>query len=344
MFKAVITGITRVAKENLFSGINNLVVYTVFDNSYSKYFGFTEEEVFSTIESLKVQINMNIIKEWYNGYNYGGETIYNPWSVTEYFSKGIPDTYWANTSDNELIKRYISKMDESGKIDLEQLIKNQAIEIEVDTKMVYSDLDKDAPNDRIWTLFLLCGYLKISSIESDDLGIEKFKLSIPNKEISIIFNKIIRSWFEGSKISREFINSLEYASINRMEVFLNKISRETFSYFDTGKNQAESFYHAFFLGLLINIRDKYIIESNKESGYGRYDICLKPIDISKYGYIIEFKAFDADFHMNIDDAVEEALNQINEKKYDSNLIQYGVKNIIKLAIVFKGKLVKIAKG
>lgn len=352
LYKGVVTGITRIAKENLFSGVNNLSVYSVLDHRYSQYFGLTEGEVKVALKALGLEDRFETVRDWYDGYVFGqGTELYNPWSVVNFLSRKIAEPYWANTSDNALIKKYARDMPAEGKQQLESLIRGEEIEARVEKHMVYSDLDQNGTVDRMWTLFLISGYLKCTG-EGGGGGPSgssqsKLKLKIPNKEVMSIYEQTVLEWFESSVVSqvfREFIKAFEVGDTKRMEVFLGRIALETFSSFDTGRNQAESFYHAFVLGLLMQVRDRYWIDSNKQSGYGRYDIMVAPKSSGGLGYVIEFKAFDQDFNADLDAAAAEALQQIEDRRYETELRRRGVSRIKKLAIVFKGQQVKIVEA
>jgi hypothetical protein len=345
LYKGVVTGITRIAKENLFSGINNLSVYSILDEQYSQYFGLTEDEILWALKTFGLEERHQTVREWYNGYIFGHSTeLYNPWSVANFLARKVAEPYWANTSDNALIKKYAREMPADGKQQLERLIRGEEIEAQIEKYMVYSDLDQDGSVDRMWNLFLISGYLKCTGQIKDSL----FRLKIPNQEVLIIFEKLVREWFEISAVQSvflEFIRALISGEVSLLEGHLGLIVEQTFSNFETGFNQAESFYHAFFLGMLMNLRDRYVIHSNKESGYGRYDVCLEPMDKTALGYIIEFKAFHKRLgHKSFKQVGNEALQQIEDRKYDTELVVRGIQRIKKLAIVFKGKQVKIFEG
>jgi PD-(D/E)XK nuclease superfamily/Predicted AAA-ATPase len=281
------------------------------------------------------------VKEWYNGYTFGNnQSMYNPWSVLKFLKEGKTDAFWANTSDNGLVKKYVREMDDYGKMLIEDLIRDKEIEAVIDNQMVYSDLDLKGSVDRILSLFLISGYLKVVYKSENN----KYGLSIPNKEVKQIFEKTVREWFEESSSKRdyfEFIKSIESCDFKMMQYLLSKITKETFSHFGVSSKHSESFYHAFFLGLLISLRDRYIIGSNRESGYGRYDVMLEPKVKAKTGFIIEFKAFNEAFHENVEQVAKEALEQIEAKQYEVELKKRGIEKIVKMGIVFKGKEVRI---
>lgn len=347
LYKGVVTGITRIAKENLFSGINNLSVYSILDQGYSEYFGLTEAEVRVGLEALNLQDKLDTVRDWYNGYIFGQSTeLYNPWSVINFLARKVAEPYWSNTSDNALIKKYARMMAADGKLQLEQLIRGEEIEALIEKQMVYSDLDDKGVADRMWNLFLISGYLQCTGENEKKKGL--FKLKVPNKEIMSIFEQTVTEWFEASvvrPIFLEFIKALLTGNVRLMESHLGFIAEQTFSHFDTAFDQAESFYHAFVLGMLMHLRDRFYIDSNKQSGYGRYDICLEPMDKKEKGIIIEFKSFNPRLgHKDWDDVAQEALKQIEDRKYQTELIKRGVHSIIKLAIVFRGQQVKVFEG
>jgi hypothetical protein len=234
-------------------------------------------------------------------------------------------------------------MPAAGKQQFEELIRGGEIEALIEKHMVYSDLDQDGSVDRMWTLFLISGYLKCTG----EAPKNRLKLKVPNKEIMSIFEQTVSEWFEVSQVTlsyQEYLRALQIGDVKGMEIFLSQIALDTFSSFDTGRHQAESFYHAFVLGMLMSLRSDYIIDSNRQSGYGRYDLMIEPKDKTQIGYVIEFKAFDRDFHQDLATAIKEALQQIEDRKYETELIKRGVRRIKKLAIVFKGQQVKIVEG
>jgi hypothetical protein len=285
------------------------------------------------------------VRDWYNGYVFGhGTELYNPWSVVNFLSAKVAEPYWANTSDNALIKKYARDMPAEGKQQLESLIRGEEIEARVDKYMVYSDLDQNGGVDRMWTLFLISGYLKYTGEGEEG----RLKLKVPNKEVMSIYEETVLEWFARAGVSslfQEFIRALEAGDTMLMESHLSLITEETFSHFDTKRGQAESFYHAFFLGMLMALRGRYSIDSNKQSGYGRYDIMMAPQDKSLLGYIIEFKSFNARLnHRDLDEVAASALQQIEDRKYETELKRRGITRIKKLAIVFKGQQVKIVEA
>nr|WP_090042895.1 AAA family ATPase [Clostridium frigidicarnis] len=343
--KALITGILRVAKESIFSGLNNLAVYSILSEGYSDKFGFTEEETLELLKYYNLDKQLDEFKTWYNGYIFGTTTIYNPWSVLSYISR--PDRYfmpyWVNTSENSIIKTLLAQGDEDIKLGLETLYNGGFVETTVNEDVVMSDISNGKEN--IWSFLLLSGYLKATDKYMDeDINLFKYKLTIPNTEIKILYRDIIKKWFMEGFISNDFTNMLKALVIGEVELFEEYFSEyilKSFSYFDISGQNPERVYHAFILGMLVSLSSTHEIVSNRESGLGRYDVSLIPKDISKPGIIMEFKSIRINSKMTLEKGMDNALNQINKKLYDTELTNRGVLNIIKLALVFKGKEVLI---
>lgn len=343
--KALITGILRVAKESIFSGLNNLAVYSILSEGYSDKFGFTEKETLALLKYYNLDKKLDEFKTWYNGYIFGTTTIYNPWSVLSYISR--PDRYfmpyWVNTSENSIIKTLLAQGDEDIKLGLETLYNGGFIETTVNEDIVMSEISEGKEN--IWSFLLLSGYLKATDKYMDeDINLFKYKLTIPNTEIKILYRDIIKKWFMEGFISNDFTNMLKALVIGEVELFEEYFSEyilKSFSYFDISGQNPERVYHAFILGMLVSLSSTHEIVSNRESGLGRYDVSLIPKDISKPGIIMEFKSIRINSKMTLEKGMDNALNQINKKLYDTELINRGVSNIIKLALVFKGKEVLI---
>ncbi len=346
LYKGVITGILRVSKESIFTGLNNVTVHTVFDEEFSDKFGFTEIETKQILKDFNVSTNYEEIKKWYNGYKIGSnDGIYNPWSILNYalgYKNGFK-TFWANTSSNELLKEQLEDRKENEiREQLLQLINNETIEKEIDENFVFPDLEKN--KELVWSLLTFSGYL--TSINK--VGRRSYELKIPNYEIKTVFQDIILHWLNTDlKIKQKLLidttNWLINNEIVRFEIGFKKIIGDTFSYFDT-QGEPENVYQSYVLGLLAIIGDDYIIKSNRESGEGRYDILLIPHDKNKYGIIIEIKQIvreekddNASFNKKIDTKIKEAKNQIDKNKYYMELIDNKISKIIKLPIVFAGK-------
>ena len=338
--KTVITGVSRVAKESIFSGANNFKVYTVLDNEFADDFGITEKEMDKMIEDFEVQDDKEEIKRWYDGYKIGEvEGIYNPWSILNYLTDRKLMPYWVNTSSNDLIK-LILKNSETVKEKIERLLKDDAIEVKIDLETVIVGIENN--EDNIWGLMLGTGYLKVEETVNIAEGIYKVKL--PNYEIKHLFEDIIDKWFRNKVIGNDLksiLKDLVTLNIKEYEKKFKILVREMFSYMDVGENTAENFYHAFVLGMLVGLKDSYYVNSNRESGIGRYDIMLEPKDKNGNSFIMEFKVMEDMEEKTIEETIENAKKQIEEKGYEQNLKERGFKNIIKMVYAFKGKEVKM---
>ncbi len=352
--RAIMTGITRVSKESIFSDLNNLKVITVTSDEYSKCFGFTEDEVFAALDEQGLSSEKEKVKLWYDGFTFGeSRDIYNPWSIINFLDEKKYKTYWADSSSNGLINSLVKTGSSYIKIMMETLLKGKTIDVPIDEQIVFSELDYS--EDAVWSLMLASGYLKV--ISSDELTGDRrkavvYKLALTNFEIQLMFENMILRWFSPAKReTNEFIRALISDDIESMNDYMNDVALRTFSSFDSGKHTSEkktpeNFYHGFVLGLMVDQIENYIINSNRESGYGRYDIMLEPIDKSseKYpGIVIEFKVINPRKENSLEETVAAALSQIEEKNYDAELIKRGVKeeNIHHYGFAFKGKEVLI---
>ena len=344
--KALVTGILRVAKESIFSGLNNMQVHTMFSYKFNNKFGFTEDEVKDLLKYYNLVEKSDEVKSWYNGYIFGGKVIYNPWSVLNYISNSESGfmPYWINSSSNDLIKILLSKGNIDTKENLEELIKGNSIKKIVDDHVVMKEVEEDEEN--LWGFLTLSGYLKPMDVKLID-GSLNCELKIPNNEVLIFYKNLIKKWFKESLTSQKYNVMLKALITRDVEVFggfFKNFVLNNLSYFDVAGNEPEKVYHAFVLGMIVSLEDEYEVKSNKESGYGRYDVMLIPKDKSKLGIIIEFKKIDDFMSKSIEKGVEEALNQIEENKYESELREKNINNILKLAIVFKGKKVEIVEA
>ena len=352
--RAIMTGITRVSKESIFSDLNNLEVITTLSPKYETAFGFTEEEVFNALDEQGLSDKKDVVKMWYDGFKFGEKNdIYNPWSIINYLDKKKIATYWADSSSNGLINSLVQKGSPYIKTMMETLINGKAINVRIDEQIVFSELDYS--EDAVWSLMLASGYLKVISSEELNLIREsgnEYELALTNREILFMFRKMILRWFTPAKHeTNEFIKALINGDVESMNEYMNDVALQTFSSFDSGKKESakkapENFYHGFVLGLMVDQIENYLIISNRESGYGRYDIMLEPIDKSNEklpGIVIEFKVINPKKETTLEDTVEAALEQIEEKKYDAELIKRGVKkeNIHHYGFAFKGKEVLI---
>ena len=348
------TGITRVSKESIFSDLNNLEVVTTLTPKYETAFGFTEEEVFKALDEQGLSGKKNDVKIWYDGFRFGSKNdIYNPWSIINYLDKKKIAMYWAESSSNGLINSLVQKGSSNIKMMVEKLINGSTINVVIDEQIVFSELDYS--EDAIWSLMLASGYLKVISSEELNLIREsdnEYELALTNREILFMFKKMILRWFSPAKSeTNEFIKALITGDIESMNEYMNDVALRTFSSFDSGKHTSEkkapeNFYHGFVLGLMVDQTENYIITSNRESGFGRYDIMLEPKDkqTQKYpGIVIEFKVINPRKENSLEETVEAALKQIEEKNYDAELINRGVKeeNIHHYGFAFKSKEVLI---
>lgn len=339
--KTVITGVSRVAKESIFSGANNFDVYTVLqDNEFDNDFGITAEEMEKVLNDFGVQENKLEIKKWYDGYTIGNaKEIYNPWSILNYLKRKQLMPYWVNTSSNDLIK-LILKNSTTVKEKIERLLKDEAIEVTLDQETIIVGIEKN--EDNIWGLLLGTGYLKV--VETVDIIEGRYKVKIPNFEIKALFQNIIRDWFRDKVIGNDLNTILKDLITLNLKEFQKKFEilvRQMFSYMDVGENTAENFYHAFVLGMLVGLKDSYYVNSNRESGTGRYDIMLEPKDKNANSFIMEFKVLEDKEEKTIEETIENAKKQIEERKYETNLKERGFTNITKMVFAFRGKEVKI---
>ena len=338
--KTVLTGVSRVAKESIFSGANNFDVFTVLDNEFADDFGITEEEMDKVIEDFKVEDEKEEIKKWYDGYKIGDqEGIYNPWSILNYLTRRELRAYWVNTSSNDLIK-LILKKSSTVKDKIERLLRGEAIEVKIDLETVIVGIENN--EDNIWGLMLGTGYLKV--VEVVDLPSKIYKVAFPNYEIKYLFEEIIDNWFRNKVIGNDLqsiLKDLITLNLKEYEKKFEKLVVEMFSYMDVGENTAENFYHAFVLGMLVGLKDTYYVNSNRESGMGRYDIMLEPKDKNGNSFIMEFKVLEDKEEKTIEETIENAKKQIEEKGYESNLRERGFKNITKMVYAFKGKEVRM---
>ena len=351
--RAIMTGITRVSKESIFSDLNNLVVVTTTSNQYETAFGFTEEEVFNALDEQGLSEKKQEVKSWYDGFTFGdSRDIYNPWSIINYLKYKKFTTYWADSSSNGLINNLIQKGSPYIKTMLESLIRGEKINVIIDEQIVFSELDYS--EDAVWSLMLASGYLKVISSEELNLIREsenEYELAITNREILFMFRKMILRWFTPAKReTNEFIKALINGDVESMNAYMNKVTLKTISYFDSGNSpsdeEPERFFHGLVLGLMVDQTENYIITSNRESGYGRYDIMLEPIDKSNENLpciVIEFKVINPKKEKTLEETVEAALKQIEDKGYDAELVKRGVKkeNIHHYGFAFKGKNVLI---
>lgn len=366
--RAIMTGITRVRypkrvkfaeqtsngsvlTEPIFSDLNNLRIVTTTSNLYADCFGFTEEEVFAALDEYGMGDKKEEVKQWYDGFTFGEHRdIYNPWSITNYLDERKLYPYWASTSSNGLVSRLIRTASADVKEKMEDLLKGKTITVNFDEQIVYNQLDDN--EEAIWSLLLTSGYLKVQNIDYRGITLEPwYTLDITNIETLSMFMTMFRGWFKNKDANyNNFVKALLKGSLKEMNIYMNDVALATFSSFDTGKkpsekSQPERFYHGFVLGLLVELRDRYQIRSNRESGYGRYDVMLTPVTEVDDAIVIEFKVHEPDEEESLQDTVRAALNQITEKNYDAELLAQGIPadRIRHYGFAFEGKKVLIGQ-
>ena len=349
--RAIMTGITRVSKESIFSDLNNLRVVTTTSDLYADCFGFTEEEVFAALDEYEMSDKKDEVKQWYDGFTFGEyRDIYNPWSITNYLKEKKLRAYWAATSSNGLVSRLIRTASVDVKEKMEDLLKGQVIVVNFDEQIVYNQLDQD--ENAIWSLLLASGYLKADQVEYRGmLNKPWYHLTITNLETESMFENMFAGWFKNQDANyNDFVKAMLKGSLKEMNIYMNDVALTTFSSFDTGrrpsrKTQPERFYHGFVLGLLADLRERYQIRSNRESGYGRYDVMLMPLNQQDKAIVIEFKVHEPDEESSLQDTVQSALYQIKEKNYDAELLAQGISadRICHYGFAFEGKKVLIGE-
>lgn len=352
--RAIMTGITRVSKESIFSDLNNLNVITTTNDEYNTSFGFTESEVFAALDEAGLPEKKDDVKLWYDGFTFGKhKDIYNPWSITNYLDKKEFKTYWADTSSNSLVGKLIQRGSPKIKKAMEKLLNGEYITVGIDEQIVFDQLDND--EDAIWSLLLASGYLKVDSMEiCVSTGEQKYELSLTNLEVRVMFQKLIKGWFmTGDDSSNEFISALIDGDLEAMNYYINEVTLNVFSSFDVaGKDESrirpENFYHGFVLGLMAGQRNNYIIKSNRESGFGRYDVMMIPKQNTNESgkklpaIVLEFKVKKSS-EKTLEEAVQAAHKQIEEKRYDEEILTLGIEKerIRHYGFAFEGKKVLI---
>ena len=348
--RAIMTGITRVSKESIFSDLNNLQVITTTSDLYADCFGFTETEVFQALDEFGMEDKKDEIKKWYDGFSFGEHRdIYNPWSITNYLDKRKIYPYWASTSSNGLVSRLIRTASADVKEKMEDLLNGQEIVVNFDEQIVYNQLDHNV--NAIWSLLLASGYLKVKQVDYRGITREPwYTLDITNVETLSMFKSMFQDWFQNQDTNYGyFIKALIDGDLEAMNYYMNKVALATFSYFDVGSEngsdpEPERFYHGFVLGLIAERSGFYMIRSNRESGFGRYDIMMIPQECERYpAIIIEFKVCSRMKKETLEEAVQSALDQITEKNYDAELLAQGIPadRIRHYGFAFEGKKVLI---
>lgn len=348
--RGLITGITRIARESIFSGMNNLEVITTTADEYAASFGFTEEEVFAALDRAGLGSEKQSVKEWYDGFTFGTHTdIYNPWSIASFIRKnGKYDTYWSNTSGNGLVNSLIREGNSDIKQTMEELLQGKSFMAEIDEQIVFDQINDNT--NAVWSLLLATGYLKVVKrdvMEEDDW----YTLKLTNYEVKRMFRKMVKGWFGGiAKMPyNNFIKAFLMNDVEAMNEYMNKIALSSFSSFDIAKGVSdddapERFYHGFVLGLMVELAGRFQIISNRESGFGRYDVVLVPADkVKDFAYIIEFKVRKPKKEKDLAETVANALLQIRKKQYDTQLIADGFspERIMKYGFAFEGKKILI---
>ena len=345
--KSLITGITRVSKESIFSDFNHVSIVSTLSKQYETAIGFTEEEVFAAMDEYGLT-EKEKVKFWYDGFTFGNHSaMYNPWSIINYLKYQEFKPYWANTSSNGLVSLVLRQASPELKMEMERLLDGKSIKTSIDEQLIFDNLTGEGEDVSTYSLLLASGYMTGTLLVNDEDEGEIYNIRITNHETRRMFKSLIKKWFSGRHNQyNRFVTALLAGGLEEMNYYMANVSSNVFSFFDTGINAAENFYHAFTLGLMVELRDRYIITSNRESGFGRYDIMLEPRNKnSDDAIIIEFKVFKEMHEDTLKDTAAAALKQIEEKQYAAVLMEKGIsaEKIRKYGFAFKGKEVLIAE-
>jgi hypothetical protein len=337
--KAVLTGITRISQESLFSGLNNLEVYSLLREEYGQYFGFTEDEVSKLIAETQQEVSLSAIKKWYNGYQIGKYVLYNPWSIIKCLKNhGKLEPYWKNTSSNGLIKKLLTQAKPDVKKQFEELLQGHSIEQPLSENLIFSDIE--TKTEALWSLLLYAGYLKVLSSKMCGNRLMA-KIMIPNREVSFVYDEIVEQWFIDAVSLDSYyqlMRSLSDGDMDKLKMHLSKYIMQSGSFFDFDKNTSEQVFHVFILGLIVGLRDHYIIQSNHEAGLGRSDVMMIPKNKEMQGIILEFKTSDVS---ELFSKAEEALQQIKDKKYVESFHQHNINSVLLIGLSFCGKQMEL---